>query len=93
MEFEVGQHMWLNIKDFKMPNGLAPCFPTKYVGLYEVVAKFHFDVYTLKFLTSFVAHMIFCVSKLKLFFRERDHTKSIRCDRKLMLSNKGSLMK
>ncbi len=44
MEFEVGQHMWLNIRDFKMLDGLAPCFLTKYVGLYEIVAKLHFDV-------------------------------------------------
>ncbi len=70
MEFEVGQHMWLNIRDFKMPDGLAPCFPTKYVGLYEIVAKLRFDVYTLKLLTSFVAHMTFRVSKLKLFMRD-----------------------
>jgi hypothetical protein len=39
VEFEVGQHMWLNIQDFKMPNGLPPCFTTKYVGLYEILAK------------------------------------------------------
>ncbi len=49
MEFKVGQHMWLNIKDFKMSDGLAPCFPTKYPGLYEIVAKLQFNVYTLKF--------------------------------------------
>ncbi len=23
VEFEIGQHMWLNIQDFKMPNELA----------------------------------------------------------------------
>jgi hypothetical protein len=62
--------MCLNIKDFKMPDGLAPCFPTKYVGLYEIVAKLHFNVYTLKLLISFVAHMTFHVSKLKLFLRD-----------------------
>lgn len=32
MEFEVGQHVWLNIKNFKMLDGLVTCFTTKYVG-------------------------------------------------------------
>jgi hypothetical protein len=32
MEFEVEQHMWLNIWDLKMPNGLAPQFTAKYVA-------------------------------------------------------------
>jgi hypothetical protein len=74
VEFEVGQHMWLNIKDLKMSDGLAPCFPTKYVRLYEIVAKLHFDVYTLKLLTGFVAHMTICVSKLKLFMRDENRS-------------------
>jgi hypothetical protein len=62
--------MWLNIRDLKMSDGLAPCFPTKYVRLYEIVTKLHFDVYTLKLLTSFVAHMTFHISKLKLFMKD-----------------------
>lgn len=42
----------------------------KYAGLYEIVAKPHLNVYMLKWLTSSVAHLIFHVSKLKLFLRD-----------------------
>ncbi len=70
VEFNVGQHVWLNIWDFKMPNGLAPIFIAKYAGSYEILHKSHPDVYTLKLSTNFVAHLIFHVSKLKLFLRD-----------------------
>lgn len=39
VEFEVGQHVWLNIWDFKMPDGLAPCFIVKYARSYEFLHK------------------------------------------------------
>jgi hypothetical protein len=67
VEFEVGQHVWLNIRDFKMSDGLAPHFIAKYVGTYEILHKPHLNVYTLKLLANFVAHPTFHVSKLKLF--------------------------
>jgi hypothetical protein len=66
VEFEVGQHVWLNIQDFKMPVGLTPRFITKYIGPYEILHKLHPDVYTLKVLVNFVAHPTFHVSKFKL---------------------------
>jgi hypothetical protein len=47
IEFEVGDLMWLNIKDFKMPKTLANRFVLKYVGLYKIIHKPHPDVYTL----------------------------------------------
>jgi hypothetical protein len=62
--------MWLNTKDFKMPNGLAPCFIAKYAGPYEILHKAHLDVYTLKLLAIFVAYLTFHVLKLKLFLRD-----------------------
>ncbi len=53
VEFEVGQHVWLNIWDFKMLDRLAPCFITKYVGLYGILHKPHpDDVYTLKLIAK-----------------------------------------
>lgn len=55
------------IRDFKMPKRLAPNFITKYAGLYEVEAKSHLDVYTLKLPIRFITHSTFHVSKLKLF--------------------------
>lgn len=47
-----------------------PCFVVKYTGPYETVVKPHLNVYILKWLTNFVAHLIFHVSKLKLFLRD-----------------------
>ncbi len=38
--------MWLNIKDFKMFDGLTPYFTTKYAGPYEIVVKLDHNVYT-----------------------------------------------
>jgi hypothetical protein len=67
MEFEVGEHVLLNIWDFKMPDGPALCFIVKYVRPYEILHKSNFDVYTLKLLTIFVAHLTFYISKLMLF--------------------------
>jgi hypothetical protein len=49
VEFKTRQHMWLNIRDFKMPNGLSPHFITKYVRPYENLHKLHLDMYNLKF--------------------------------------------
>jgi hypothetical protein len=67
MEFEVREHVWLNIQDFKIPNGPTLCFIAKYGRPYEILHKSNFDVYTLKLLTNFVAHVTFYISKLKLF--------------------------
>jgi hypothetical protein len=54
VEFEVKQHVWLNIQDLKMFDGLAPCFIAKHVGLYEILHNLHLNVYTLKLLANFV---------------------------------------
>jgi hypothetical protein len=86
--------MWLNIQDFKMPNGLAPCFITKYVGLYEIVTKPQPNVYTLKLPTRFVVHLTFHSLKLKLFLNdEKNQTIGKKYDWKLMSLSKGSLTK
>jgi hypothetical protein len=74
--------MWLNIRDFKMNDGLSPCFIAKYVGLYEIVTKPYFDVYMLKLPTSFVVHLTFHVLKLKLFSATKKcQTENKRCDK------------
>jgi hypothetical protein len=71
VEFKVGQHMWLNIRDFQMLDGLALRFIAKYVGPYEILYKPHFDVYTLKLLIDFVAYPTFHVSNLFLCDEQR----------------------
>ncbi len=65
--FEVWQHVWLNIQDFKMPDELTPRLIEKYVRPYETFHKSHPDMYTLKLPINFVAHPTFHVLKFKLF--------------------------
>jgi hypothetical protein len=61
----VGDLMWLNVKDFKMPKTLANRFIPKYVNLYKIIHKPHLDVYTLQLPMTLVAQSTFHVSKLK----------------------------
>jgi hypothetical protein len=67
VEFEIGQHVWLNIWDLKMFDGLASHFIVTYVRPYEILHKPHLDLYTLKLQINFVAHQTFHVLKFKLF--------------------------
>jgi thymidylate synthase len=53
-----------------MLNELASHFTTKYARSYDLNVKPHPNVYTLKLLTSFVAHPTFHILKLKLFFKD-----------------------
>jgi hypothetical protein len=62
VEFKIGQHVWLNIYDLEMPDGLTLHFTTKCVGPYEILHKPHPNVYTLKLLINFVAHSTFHIS-------------------------------
>jgi hypothetical protein len=69
MEFEVEQHMWLNIWNFKMLDGLAPQFTAKYAtceALWDF-APWH----TLTLPTNFMEHLTFHISKLKLFLCDK----------------------
>ncbi len=61
MEFEVGQHVWLNIQDFKMPKGLAPHFNPKYARPYEILHKLHLIHFK-------VEDSTFCILKLNFFY-------------------------
>ncbi len=76
--------MWLNIQDFKMLDGLAPCFIAKYVRPYKIFHKLHPNMYTLKLLVNFVAHLTFHVSNLKLFLHDEQ-----RLDRKQKVQLNG----
>jgi hypothetical protein len=67
VEFEVGQHVWLNVWDLKMFDGLIPHFIVMYARPYEILDKPHFNLYTLKLQINFLAHPTFHVLKLKLF--------------------------
>jgi hypothetical protein len=65
IECEVGDLVWLNIKDFKMPKTLVNKFVLIYVGPYKIIRKPHFDVYILQLPMTLVAHLTFHMSKLK----------------------------
>ncbi len=47
IEFEVGDLLLINIKDFKMFKTLTNRFIPKYVGPYKIICEPHHDVYTL----------------------------------------------
>jgi hypothetical protein len=68
--FELMLGKEINILDLKMFDGLAPCFIAKYVGPYKILHKSHLDMYTLKWLINFLAHLTFHVLKFKLFMRD-----------------------
>jgi hypothetical protein len=71
IKFEVGDLMWLNIKDFKMTKILGNRFIPKYAGLYKIICKPYHDVYTLQLPMTLVAHSTFHVSKLKLVHEDK----------------------
>ncbi len=47
IKFEVGDLLWLNIKDFNILETLANMFIPKYANPYKIICKPHLDVYTL----------------------------------------------
>jgi hypothetical protein len=71
IEFEIGNLVWFNIWDFKLPNALTSHFIAKYVKPYKMFYMSNLDVYTLLLPTTFVAHPTFHLSKLKLFHENK----------------------
>ncbi len=50
-----------------MHDGLAPCFTTKYVGMYEIVANSHPNVYV-EVINKFYGTTNFSRLEIKVFF-------------------------
>lgn len=67
IQFEIGDLVMLNIRNFKMPKTLAAHFVPKYASPYKITHKPHPNVYTFLLPTTFVAHLTFHVSKSKPF--------------------------
>jgi hypothetical protein len=81
VEFKVGQHVWLNIWDFKMPKGLTPCFIAKYVRPYENLHKPHFNAYTQNYQLILWHIWPFTIRNLNCFYMmNRDRIKTKDCD-------------
>jgi hypothetical protein len=70
VKFQEGDEVWLNIKNFWLPEGLSHKFLGPYAGPFEVFEKKLFDTYKLELLENFRVHPTFHVSLLKLVSRD-----------------------
>jgi hypothetical protein len=77
VSFEKGIEVWLNIKNFQLPEGLSHKFLGLCVGLFKEFEKKFFDIYKLKLPENLKVHPTFHVSLLKLVSRDasRPHRK------------------
>jgi hypothetical protein len=79
VKFQVGDEVWLNIKNFRLPEGLSHKFLGPYVGPFKVLEKKLSDTYKLELLENLRVHPTFHVSFLKPVARDasrpnRKHT-------------------
>ncbi len=65
MNFEEGNEVWLNIKNFWLLKGLNHKFLGPYASPFKVLEKKIFDIYKLEVSKNFKVHPIFHVSHLK----------------------------
>ncbi len=70
MNFEEGDEVWLNIKNFQLSEGLSHKFLGPYASPFKVLGKKNFDTYKLELPKIFKVHPIFHVSLLKLVARD-----------------------
>ncbi len=64
VNFEEGDEMWLNIKNFKLSEGLSHKFLGPYAGPFKVLEKQFPNTYKLELLENLRVHPIFHVSLL-----------------------------
>ena len=67
VDYEVGQKVLLNVKNFTLPEGLTPKFMSKFAGPFSIVEKLFKDVYKLELPPEIKVHPTFHVSLLKPF--------------------------
>lgn len=67
VEYEVGQKVLMNVKNFTMPEGLTPKFMSKFVGPFSIRERVFKDVYKLELPPEIKVHPTFHVSLLKPF--------------------------
>ena len=80
VSFKVGQKVWLNVKNFTLPQGLTPKFMAKFAGPFSVVKQVFDDAYKLALPPKIKVHPVFHVSLLKEYFKN-----SARPEREQML--------
>jgi len=79
VKFQVGEEVWLNIKNFRLPEGLSHKFLGPYVGPFKVLEKKLSETYKLELPENLRVHPTFHVSFLKSVARDasrlnREHT-------------------
>jgi len=65
VKFQEGDEVWLNIKNFRLLEGLSHKFLGPYVGPFKVLEKKLFDTYKLELLEILRVYLTFHVSLLK----------------------------
>jgi hypothetical protein len=65
VKFQEGEEVWLNIKNFRLPEGLSHKFLGPYVGPFKVLEKKLSDTYKLELPENLRVHPTFHVSLLK----------------------------
>jgi hypothetical protein len=70
VKFEVGDKVWLNIKNFRLLEGLSHKFMGPYAGPFKALEKKLSDTYKLELLENLRVHPIFHVSFLKPVSRD-----------------------
>ncbi len=70
MNFEEGDEVWLNIKNFQLPKGLSHKFLGPYASPFKVLEKKLSNTYKLELLENFKVHPVFHVLLLKSVTRD-----------------------
>jgi hypothetical protein len=70
VKFQEGDEVWLNIKNFQLPEGLSHKFLGPYAGPFKVLEKKLSDTYKLELPKNRRVHPTFHVSLLKLVTRD-----------------------
>ncbi len=70
MKFQEGDEVWLNIKKFRLPEGLSHKFLGLYASPFKVLENKLSDTYKLELLENLRVHPTFRVSFLKSVARD-----------------------
>ncbi len=70
MKFQEGDEVWLNIKNFRLPESLSHMFLGPYAGPFKMLEKKLSDIYKLELPKNLRIHPTFHVSLLKPVSRD-----------------------
>ncbi|KAL2629297.1 hypothetical protein R1flu_013983 [Riccia fluitans] len=71
VSYQVGEKVWLSVKNLALPEGLSAKFSAKYTGPYKILVKPYEDVYTLELPAEMKIHPTFHVFLLKKYHEDR----------------------